>query len=327
MIQGLVVQEYMQKNINRIKELLPDAEIIVSTWENANIDGIECDKLILNKEPEAEYFIEGAEHKLNINRMLLSTKEGIKQSTRKYILKLRSDLRLDNINFLKEYFKYPVRNPKYVITKERIVCISIFSLEYEEDSGIRYYTPFHVSDWCCFGLAEDIRMLFDIELVDAKDYSQYFRIHNITKRYPISWMNDRLWRYPPEQYITSNLARKKFEFRFDHCLDYDEKLCGLSENIIINNFIIVDANQFRLKSCKKVYEKMARDITMISPLDWAGVYRNYTYKKKYKQLCDPKYRVGLDVEGKKRRLMILSRKFMQRVKMNLRDLHLVKLDL
>ena len=294
-VQGAVEKKYVQENVKAIRTLLPDAEIIVSTWENTDVDGIVCDKIIINKDPGAEYYTKKEKLKLNINRMLVSSKEGIEQCTRKYILKMRSDLVLVNLNFLNEFFKYPARNSQYAITKERIVCISLFTLRYESEKGKRHYTPFHVSDWCCFGLAEDIRMLFDVDLVDAKDYSQYLAVHHIARQCPIESIRDRLWKYPPEQYITSNLAKRKFVFKFDNWLDYNAELCELSENVIINNFIVLDAGQFKLISYKKQYKRVVKDIAWLYPLDWSGGYRNYVYQRKYKELCDADYKIGLDI--------------------------------
>ena len=52
-IQGAIDPIETKKCISSIKQYLPGAEIILSTWENSNLEGLEYDHLVLSKDPGA----------------------------------------------------------------------------------------------------------------------------------------------------------------------------------------------------------------------------------------------------------------------------------
>lgn len=93
-----------------IRALLPGAEIILSTWENSNYQGIPYDKVLENKDPGAlDSQYEGREKSAvrnNFNRQLISTLHGIREAGREYVMKLRSDSLLRDLSFLRFYEKY-----------------------------------------------------------------------------------------------------------------------------------------------------------------------------------------------------------------------------
>src|SRR5436305_180058 len=89
---SLNVTKNMTKLIcHRLKKLFPESELILSTWEGVSAQEIPYDKLILNKDPGAVWFNYLNHNDINnCNRMIISTLEGIKAASRKYILKVRS---------------------------------------------------------------------------------------------------------------------------------------------------------------------------------------------------------------------------------------------
>ena len=95
-VQGAIDKDNTAKCLKSIRYYLPKSEIILSTWENSNIDDLDYDILVENKDPGAliQDPLYGAYN--NGNRQLLSTQEGIKKATRKYILKLRTDFYLEH---------------------------------------------------------------------------------------------------------------------------------------------------------------------------------------------------------------------------------------
>ena len=50
-VQGAIDQINTPKCLRSIRKRLPGAEIILSTWEGSPIDGLDYDKLVLNKDP------------------------------------------------------------------------------------------------------------------------------------------------------------------------------------------------------------------------------------------------------------------------------------
>ena len=56
-VQGSVEnREETIKCLNSIRKILPQAEIILSTWEDSDIVNLDYDKLVLNKDPGAVYY-------------------------------------------------------------------------------------------------------------------------------------------------------------------------------------------------------------------------------------------------------------------------------
>ena len=50
-VQGAINSEVTPKCLESIRKYLPEAEIILSTWEGSDVVGLDYDKLVLNKDP------------------------------------------------------------------------------------------------------------------------------------------------------------------------------------------------------------------------------------------------------------------------------------
>ena len=112
-VQGAIVPDEgrgTKEVCESIRKLLPRAEIILSTWENSNYQGIPYDKVLENRDPGAlDSQYEGRDKSVvrnNFNRQLISTLHGIREAGREYVMKLRSDSLLQNLSFLRFYEKY-----------------------------------------------------------------------------------------------------------------------------------------------------------------------------------------------------------------------------
>lgn len=146
-----------QKACESVRQVLPGAEIILSTWKGSDTKGLTYDKLILNQDPgEIASFYDGKagdKTKNNINRQIVSTKNGIKAANRKYVMKLRSDSRLYSQKFLKYY--------------EWVNSINEDSrlLVFEPRNPYGYYNDrFCICDFWFFGIKENMRTFWDIPL-------------------------------------------------------------------------------------------------------------------------------------------------------------------
>ena len=82
-----------------IRHHLPKAEIILSTWQEVDSKFITYDKLIVNTEPPPIKNLP-SDVNPNLNRLICTTANGIKASTREYVLKIRSDMSLAGTSFL-----------------------------------------------------------------------------------------------------------------------------------------------------------------------------------------------------------------------------------
>ncbi|AUH74278.1 WavE lipopolysaccharide synthesis family protein [Legionella sainthelensi] len=256
----------------RLKELFPQSELILSTWEGENVDNIPYDKLIFNKDPGATWFNYN-EPKLynNCNRMITSTLSGIQSASRKYILKVRSDLFIVSKNFLNYFDRYALYNDEYKFVKSRIIAFSMWSIQGHKTCHFTMPKPFHISDWAYFGFKEDLMSLYDVPLIEEPDFSQWFltrckSFHDIAP--------EVLWKMPPEQHITSSFFKKYIPLQFEHTADDSHENMKISSQLIMNNFLILDQTQFFLISLKHFCFQFSR-----ANYEWF-IYHN-TWLKNY----------------------------------------------
>lgn len=302
-IQGPVIAKTTQQLLRTIRKYYPNAEVILSTWDSMYLNQLfGYDILVVNKDPGWEYYNVAYTKKYNINRMLYSSQKGIEKASRKYVLKCRSDLLLHHAHLLKYVDEFKKRDNAYAITHKRLIIGSLFTLKREVYEGSIQRRPLHISDFFCFGLKEDVELLYSVPLVDLKSFARYFEENPPRKPDVVVPYRERLWKFPPEQYLGYYFAKRRFpELSFPNCLDCDGITDELSERIIVNNFIILDPRQSGFFSTKFPYNIYSR-LYLCSETIWLGMYRNFFFKKDYKKYCDKTYTVGLDREGYLRKL-------------------------
>tara|TARA_B100000029_G_scaffold277206_1_gene271690 strand:- start:2891 stop:3538 length:648 start_codon:yes stop_codon:yes gene_type:complete len=89
LIQGSIT-EWTPHIINEYKENFPEAEILLSTWNNENIGDINCDLIQLEK-PEKT-----SPHESNINFQIKGAVEGLKEMKSDTILKTKTNQFIHN---------------------------------------------------------------------------------------------------------------------------------------------------------------------------------------------------------------------------------------
>ena len=161
-VQGPIhTQDNLTKRVlESVRTHLPNAELILSTWKGSKVDGLDCDILLLNEDPGA---LEKQPISRNLNRQIVSTRNGIMASTRIFVLKLRTDCMLSGKGFLSFFEKFPNRNPKYSVFKNRVVTITLYSR-----NPRCYLYLFHPSDISQFGKREDLLLNWDIPLLSQE---------------------------------------------------------------------------------------------------------------------------------------------------------------
>lgn len=225
-----------------IRQYLPGAEIILSTWKGSDCTGLDYDILLLNEDPGGCVTSPSGTIQ-NLNRQLLSTKNGIKAATRRYILKLRSDILLTGNTFLTYWKSFPKRENEYALFSERILICSFYTRPPRWKKQAYLYHP---SDWCSFGTREDMLLLWDIPLVIEPKFSQYFREDCISNR-----SKNKIWtRFFPEQYFfITCLEQNGFHTGVSSQRDYSEELASRSQHFLMNNFLILDYGKLFTISC------------------------------------------------------------------------------
>src|SRR4051812_39016207 len=87
-----VVEQLTRRCLLSVRRELPQAKIILSTWEGANVTGLSYDALVLSKDPGSVWaMVEGVLVPNNVNRQVLSSLAGVRAADTAYVLKLRSD--------------------------------------------------------------------------------------------------------------------------------------------------------------------------------------------------------------------------------------------
>lgn len=264
-VQGAIDSINTSKCLSSIRKYLSGAEIILSTWEGSNVDGLDYDTVLFNKDPGTLQM--GASEKNNIKRQICSTLAGIKYSDRKYILKIRSDMVLTGNKFLKYFRKYSSFNSKWKFVKNRILASTIASRDPRE-----WESSFCISDWIFFGTKSDMLLLWDIDY-PTKEEENWFNIHcrdlKTIYKYP-----SLICRYNPEQHILVNFAKKFINGSFpEHMFDNNADITSTCLQIIANNFILLSPKQYNFKFLKQT-RKGADRWHIFTHKKWLKIYNN-----------------------------------------------------
>lgn len=282
-IQGRIDAVHTPLCIRELRRLLPNAEFIVSTWDTADYKDINADILVLSKDPGGYPDLFVRHYTSNESRILISTQKGLEKATRPYILKIRGDMFFHNINFLEYFSRFDKRQPQYQVFKHRIIFTSYFT-KTAMFSGRRCHpTPFHLSDWFAFGLAEDIRFMFDISVPEGVEYSTYFKYTEVPK-FKTNLMRTSS-RYAPEQYVFYKACQKKIkEISFQNHLDYNMSNIVASHNLMLNNCIILDPQMIEFSCTDERYRSWTQKFSKLPKDLLRGLYTYEKFASDYKKI-------------------------------------------
>lgn len=295
-VQGPNIRNETSKCLKSIRQYLPGATIVFSTYTNEDVVGLDYDVLVRSKDPGATR-IRNINSFNMINRILTTSKAGLKKVKTKYCIRMRSDLLFDSNKILYDLNeKFPVRNPKYSVLEKRLVFFSFWSRYSEMDNftGNRIARPFCLSDWFCFGLTNDVKKYYmDCPLTREPDYTDYFKYQkNYSANTPMVFIS---WRFPPEQWIGVNFFKRYFPGASMHdSMDFDDEKIRLSAELIANNMIVAGYKELGV-FCQKEHYKMVSKGHQVNDTEWLkGVITHPIYQSMYKEYCDngfvlPKY--------------------------------------
>lgn len=297
-VQGAINKEETPKCLKSIRKFLPEAEIILSTWEGSDISAIDglYDVLLLNKDPGCGYYYknESGIKSNNLNRQLVSTREGLKKATKNYAMKIRTDIILTSDKFLKYYDYFPKRDEKYSLFKHKIIASSIGTRFVLNDYiTINQFTEiklaFHVSDWWFMGLKEDLILYFDVPLTKEPDFSNYYKKEeNKNKFNPYINLEESYVQFSPEQYFAIKCFEQKFnDIQTEHAGDVPDEQFELSRKYMINNFIFAEYSESGIYFKKYLISRFFG----LSPAYW-DMYNKFRQQYEYKKYCDTEYQIN-----------------------------------
>jgi len=149
--------------LESVRAILPGAELIFSTWENADVSGLDFDRVVFSPDP-GSVGERANSSSANIYRQIVSSTAGLKVATRRHGLKLRSDTSLTSSRFVDLWEQHAGKGFKPGCFSKRILVSAVFS------PCPRFCpSPYWVSDFFAFGLLPDVQNLWDIppEAIDA----------------------------------------------------------------------------------------------------------------------------------------------------------------
>jgi hypothetical protein len=242
-VQGLSVgmeesdpkKRYTDRCLKSIRKYLPDAQIIFSTWQRCDTTGLECDEIIKGEEPEPIYmaFVDGRTKLMTVNNQIISTNNGLRVADREYVLKVRSDLELKGIGFIKYFLKYNGKSGGEFL-KKRVVVLPTYN------PRRRAKILFDPSDWMFFGLTEDIKNIFKVPEMKVDQ----LRGEKINGYYPIFENSEA------EQYIWTSFLSKYITVNLRHPGDFSTELMEISEKSYARNLIMLPAQKANVKCLK-----------------------------------------------------------------------------
>lgn len=238
-IQGPATPE-LATTVASVRRWLPRAEVIVSSWEGADVDGLDADTVVLSRDPGSVPYLDvrGRPTKklFNTNRMIRSTKAGVARAGRPYLLKMRNDTPLRS-DLVLQWLARPddPRADDLRIFRRRIVMPNIAVRPAETMPGLL----FHPSDIVHAGLTDDVRALWEAaEEIDETENTEWFLHH---PRPVPAGISVGYARYYNEQVVwLACLRRHGFDPGYDCVGHVTPELIERSTLGMVNNFRCIE---------------------------------------------------------------------------------------
>ena len=257
--------QFYQENIRLLRELFPDATIILSTWEGTLIcPELDIDLVVYNKDPGGLIGIKKCDINKanNINRQIVSTYQGLKHVTTFYAIKLRTDCYLEHSGFIKYFLEFSR-------DQDRILSTSFFTI----DPTMYEHMPYHISDWFQFGKTESLIKYWDVPLMTKAESEWY--LHNKYAQKSGYFDREFISKFAVEQYLAINYAKKLGYLVPEYHNDDEKIILNSYYEFLAKEIVIIDPSQAGLKFPKYswVYTSVLFSMSCINFLDW---YKNYT---------------------------------------------------
>jgi len=259
-------QLYTKKLLKSIRKYFPEGEIILSTWKGENVRHLEYDVLVISEVPPKKdiYYEDGKKHMYSVNHQIISTFAGLQKASRKYTIKVRSDMLFVSKKILEWVDKYRETGKKYRewrIFKERVITLPTYN--YRRDMVF----PYNISDWLYFGLTGDLLMLFDIPLFNLNSLV-------IKKNKDLPYIQDNIG---AEQYIwISCIKKRKPEFDYWGWRCNDKRVLKEFEISLGQNFVLLSAKKLGV-----INQKFLSAAYCAEPVFSSGFYTFSEWKRIY----------------------------------------------
>ncbi|MCG9565854.1 WavE lipopolysaccharide synthesis family protein [Vibrio chagasii] len=162
-IQGPVDYKSAVLQVESIKRHYKESPIIISTWNGMLSNQPIKDVKIIHSEDPGGWCHKG--YHMNINRQIISSFSGLKEVQTKYVIKLRSDLVCKNGNLLKILNEAKNIKRNKFNNNNWVVSTNLTTVNID-----KHKRPFAICDWIFAGETNDIKNIFDIDLMSYDDF-------------------------------------------------------------------------------------------------------------------------------------------------------------
>ncbi|HHQ2716927.1 TPA: WavE lipopolysaccharide synthesis family protein [Pseudomonas aeruginosa] len=211
--------------ITSIRRHLPGAEVIVSTWPDEDISGLDADLVLQSKDPGPMRDCSGSV--LNTNRQLVSTKAGIQASTRPYVMKFRADHNLTSPT-LASLGEYAGSASHGRLFAQPLTITNLFIR-----NPARCPMLYHISDLVIFGTREDMLKFWDLDIFSYEEiFNQKPNLNPFGNYLGYSAMK----MIPEQSYMIALLRKHGLEVDIDHPCQVRSADLALWESVLHADF-------------------------------------------------------------------------------------------
>lgn len=275
-VQGAVTDD-TKKCLKSIRNTLPNSPIILSTWKDCKLDELDYDVLVQSEDPGA-FPCDAIDNSVmnNVNRQIVSSKEGVARCKTKYCIKMRTDFVLNDNGFLSFFGIFKRYDNAYKFVNERIVACNLYSrnTRFPIKDLVMPYCP---SDFFFFGLTEDIYALFNRDVITSIDEKMYFELHPEKKKLLNS--PNSLCQFMPEQTIWMGFISKFINELDCSCRDeITENNTITTEKTFANNLVLCSPKQLGIDSLSPTLFSKGIPENCLTHEDWLDLYGYYCEK-------------------------------------------------
>lgn len=230
-ICGRLSEEYLQRCIGSIRKFFPGASIIISTWSDKATREIaqkfheKVDTIVYCDDPGSPLRnpVKGLLH--NVNRMIVTGKEGLVAVKTPYVMKLRADLEFTSRNLLNTYGAYSNGLEAQVLVSNQT------SIDARRGNKMMY----HLCDWYYFGPTKVISEIFNVAHM-PDEYCDWYARH---KKPEDSIDKGNQSRFMAEDWVISQYLGGKSKVEHQFYLDYSDAELLVWEKHIHDEFIVL----------------------------------------------------------------------------------------
>ncbi|ELV7516551.1 LPS biosynthesis protein WavE [Photobacterium damselae] len=254
-----------QRCLESIRTHLPGAKIILSTWPDQDLAGLDYDQLVISQDPGVNLVDGLPQFPKNYDRQLVSTQAGLAQVTTPYAIKLRSDNYLIGNEFVAIQHSFLKSESEHKVFEEKIVINSNLFRRTSHGRSV-LMSP---SDFFYFGRTADLNKIWQQPLLLDNSVAQH--VIQIMQSAPKS-------SYPLEaeqvycQIWLKALLPETHVMR--HRFDYNKHDIKTWQKFLASNIIIADPERMGL-GLRAISKRKLKRANEFSHIDWFKLYKKY----------------------------------------------------